>query len=173
MLDGFVADEVEDDGLPVGEVDLILRAVLCHVLDRAGAADAVDICSAVVILRCYTGHASLSDFHSGNCGSGAGSGSGIARRGGVAAGNFRTQKQEAKLGVINKDVTHAGDRLDSVVSAHLPSVNGVFLHPLQEDGSAFHNAGGIEHFAGIAPAHHVLQHQTRHIAVEIKRAVAR
>ena len=55
-------------------------------------------------------------------------------------GNLFAEEKECKLGVVNKHVTCACDRLNRVVTTKLPSVNGVFFHPIKKNLNAFHNA---------------------------------
>ena len=86
--------------------------------------------------------------------------------GDVTFRNACAQQQEGQLGIVHKDVAHAGDGLDSVIAAQLPGIYRIFLHPFQEDSSALHDAAGAEQ-AGVAPADHVLEHQAGDIAVEI------
>ena len=86
---------------------------------------------------------------------------------GVIGGNLCTQQQEAQFGVVNENVTGAGDGLDRVVTTHFPSVNGVLFHPLQQDFLVLNNAIGAPHLRCILPADIAVQHHTGHVATDI------
>ena len=67
----------------------------------------------------------------GGGGDGVTHGSALARGGVVAVGHLLVKQQEGQLGIVHEHVAGAGDGLDRVVTAQLPGIYGVFLHPLE------------------------------------------
>ena len=94
--------------------------------------------------------------------------------GSIAAGgadqigrDLRAKEQEGKLRIVNEHITGAGDGLNRVVTAHFPSINRVFLHPLQQNVQAFNHALAAPHGDSIAPANIDIEQNTGHITTQV------
>ena len=76
---------------------------------------------------------------------------GSTGRGLHICGNFFTKEQESEFGVVNKNVTGAGNGLNRVVASKLPGVNRVGFHPRKQNLNALHYATGAPSTARVAP----------------------
>ena len=94
----------------------------------------------------------------------------IAGRGGHAGRDFLAEEQEGQLGIVNKNVTGAGDLLHNVITGQLPGIDGVFCHPVQKDVLALHHAACAPHIGSIAPACVHVERNTSHVAMQIATA---
>ena len=74
------------------------------------------------------------------------------------------KQQPGIFRIIYKHVTHAGNGLNRIVSAHFPGIHRIFFHPFQQDVQALYNAGSAPHGARYTPAHIHIQHHSGTVA---------
>ena len=102
-------------------------------------------------------------------------GRGTRTGGRVIIGRYVLAKQlESQLGIVHEHVAGAGDGLYRIVTTQLPSVYGIFLHPLEQNLSALHDTGGTPHIiqstvvrGTAAPADVDVQHDTGRVATYV------
>ena len=82
-------------------------------------------------------------------------------------GDFCAEENERKFGVVNKNVTGAGDGLDRVVTTKLPSINGVSFHPFKQNFKAFHYTGGAPSIGGVAPTNVNIKEDTCYVTAQV------
>ena len=85
--------------------------------------------------------------------------------------NILAEHNEAKLGIVYEDVTGSGDGFYRIVSAKLPGIDGICLHPLEKNLAALHNAAGAPSVRGIAPTNVNVEEDTSYVTAKIVRAV--
>ena len=96
----------------------------------------------------------------------------LAGRSDHIGGHCSLEQLEGQLGIVNEDITGAGDGLNGVVTAQLPGIDRVSCHPVQEDSLALNNTGRTPHVAGVAPTDIDIQHDTGNITTQVVSTVA-
>ena len=90
---------------------------------------------------------------------------------GHAGGNFAAEENVSQLGIVNEDITGAGDRLHRVITAHFPSINRVFFHPLQQNILAFNDTAVTPHMGGVAPTDIGIKHDSGAVTANIHTGI--